>query len=157
MGVLWDTICISYGTTVPPWHRVKLPVVCCHFPYRKSELMVWLIQISRKNCFDSLSFFTLIVNTIWANTEIKREERLGFKMLSTDSKVIIIQKSFYECLAFSSPKKSDTELRVLESLLEIKETWMQMRPNKYYNTLYLHHSANCGISSNSRIICKWEV
>lgn len=156
MGVLWDTTC-KLLTTVPPWHRVKLPVVCCHFPYRKSELMVWLIQISRKNCFDSLSFFTLIVNTIWANTEIKREERLGFKMLSTDSKVIIIQKSFYECLAFSSPKKSDTELRVLESLLEIKETWMQMRPNKYYNTLYLHHSANCGISSNSRIICKWEV
>ena len=60
-------------------------------------------------------------------------------MLSTDSKVIIIQKSFYECLAFSSPKKSDTELRVLERLLEIKEMWMQMRPNKYYNTLYLHH------------------
>ena len=156
MGVLWDTTC-KLLTTVPPWHRVKLPVVCCHFPYRKSELMVWLIQISRKNCFDSLSFFTLIVNTIWANTEIKREERLGFKMLSTDSKVIIIQKSFYECLAFSSPKKSDTELRVLERLLEIKEMWMQMRPNKYYNTLYLHHSANCGISSNSHIICKWEV
>lgn len=137
MGVLWDTICISYGTTVPPWHRVKLPVVCCHFPYRKSELMVWLIQISRKNCFDSLSFFTLIVNTIWANTEIKREERLGFKMLSTDSKVIIIQKSFYECLAFSSPKKSDTKLRVLESLLEIKEIWMQMRLTNTI-TLYIY-------------------
>lgn len=58
-------------------------------------------------------------------------------MLSTDSKVIIIQKSFYECLAFSSPKKSDTELRVLESLLEIKEMWMQMRLTNTI-TLYIY-------------------
>lgn len=58
-------------------------------------------------------------------------------MLSTDSKVIIIQKSFYECLAFSSPKKSDTTLRVLESLLEIKEMWMQMRLTNTI-TLYIY-------------------
>lgn len=58
-------------------------------------------------------------------------------MLSTDSKVIIIQKSFYECLAFSSPKKSDTKLRVLESLLEIKEMWMQMRLTNTI-TLYIY-------------------
>ena len=43
---------------------------------------------------------------IWTNTEIKREGRLNFKVLNTDSKVTIVQKSMD--VQPSLTKKSDS-------------------------------------------------
>ena len=78
----------------------KLTVVCCHFLYRKPEhirkseeirkhrgnqRLDWFKYLERIVSTHIHGFFILTVGKIWANTEIKREGRLRFKVLNTDS------------------------------------------------------------------------